>query len=182
MSASRSANPLASFYPDIGAPSATFSTEGLEPLTYEVDPAGDGKSVPNHPRPDGKLSSFYDKMWHGDGGPNSKPWVDFHVYHQPNNPNHVQYAHKLYEAFFDGPLGPHPIPMFEINVFTPAELGALFTWMMANRGPCSVLIHPNTGDEANDHTVRATWMGDKVPLDVDLLRAVDAKRAADRSA
>lgn len=103
-------NPLAPFYPSVGAPSVSYSTEGLEPLSYEVDPAGDGKSVCNHPRPDGKLSPFYDTMWHGDGGENSKPWADFHIYHQvgsasayivdaqPNNPNHVQYAHKLYDA------------------------------------------------------------------------------------
>lgn len=70
--------------------------------------------------------------------------------------------------------------MFEVNVFTPAQLGALFNWLMANRGPCSVLIHPNTGEDANDHTERATWMGEKISLDVDLLRAVDAKRAAER--
>jgi DOPA 4,5-dioxygenase len=72
--------------------------------------------------------------------------------------------------------------MFEVNVFTPAQLGALFTWLMANRGPCSVLIHPNTGDDVSDHTAKATWMGEKVPLDVDLLRAVDAMRAAQASA
>jgi DOPA 4,5-dioxygenase len=111
MSSAKPSNPLAPFYPDIGAPSATYSTEGLEPLSYELDPAGDGKSVKNHPRPDGKLSPFYDTMWQGDGNPNSKAWADFHIYHQvgthlrrgsanpqPNNPNHVQYAHKLYEA------------------------------------------------------------------------------------
>lgn len=82
MPSAKPANPLAPFYPDIGAPSTTYSTEGLEPLSYELDPAGDGKSVHNHPRPDGKLSPFYDKMWHGDGDPNSKPWADFHIYHQ----------------------------------------------------------------------------------------------------
>ncbi|CAK9783541.1 hypothetical protein CC85DRAFT_265328 [Cutaneotrichosporon oleaginosum] len=185
---------LLPFYPDIGAPSATYSTAGLEPLSYELDPNGDGKSVKNHPRPDGVLSPFYEKIWHGDdGNANSKAWVDFHIYHQPNNPNHVKYAHKLYEAvrrefpelrmyrFFDKPLGPHPIPMFEVNVFTPTQLGALFTWLMANRGPCSVLIHPNTGDDVGDHTERATWMGERVPLDVDLLRAVDAMRAQEGS-
>lgn len=82
MSAAPSKNPLSPYYPDIGSPSNTYSTDGLPPLSYDIDPAGDGKSVANHPRPDGKLSPFYDEMWHGDGGANSKPWADFHIYHQ----------------------------------------------------------------------------------------------------
>lgn len=61
--------------------------------------------------------------------------------------------------------------MFEVNVFNPTQLGALTSWFVQNRGPCSVLIHPNTGDDVKDHTVNASWLGDKVPLDVDLLIA-----------
>lgn len=70
--------------------------------------------------------------------------------------------------------------MFELNVFTPHQLGAVVSWLMANRGPCSVLIHPNTSDEVADHTEHATWMGQPVPLDVDLLRALEAKKAEAR--
>jgi DOPA 4,5-dioxygenase len=68
--------------------------------------------------------------------------------------------------------------MFEVNVSTPAQLGALHSWFVQNRGPCSVLIHPNTGNDVADHTTHATWLGEKVPLDIDLLRAVDAMNAA----
>lgn len=70
--------------------------------------------------------------------------------------------------------------MFELNVFTPAQLGAVVSWLMANRGPCSVLIHPNTEDEIADHTTHATWMGPPVPLDIDLLRAAEAKGKEDK--
>lgn len=65
------------------------------------------------------------------------------------------------------------MPMFEVNVFNPEQLGALMSWFVQNRGPCSVLIHPNTGNDVKDHTTNGTWLGEKVPLDVDLLRAVD---------
>ena len=36
--------------------------------------------------------------------------------------------------------------MFEVNIFTPAQFGAFIPWLVINRGPLSVLIHPNTVD------------------------------------
>jgi len=35
--------------------------------------------------------------------------------------------------------------VFEVNVFTPAQFGAFVAWLVINRGPLSVLVHPNTG-------------------------------------
>jgi aromatic ring-cleaving dioxygenase len=34
-----------------------------------------------------------------------------------------------------------------------------------NKGPLSVLVHPNTGDGLHDHTLGAIWMGEKLPVD-----------------
>ncbi|KAJ6493517.1 DOPA-like domain-containing protein [Mycena vitilis] len=62
------------------------------------------------------------------------------------------------------------MPMFEVNVFTPHQTGALFSWLAVNRGPCSVLIHPNTDDELADHTTLATWMGTPLPLKTDIFQ------------
>lgn len=63
--------------------------------------------------------------------------------------------------------------MFEVNLFTPAQFGAFVPWLVIWRGPLSALIHPNTAEEGfeadielRNHTQRATWMGEKVPLDV----------------
>lgn len=58
---------------------------------------------------------------------------------------------------FDGPVGPHPLGMFEVNLFSPQQFGAFIPWLVINRGPLSALIHPNTGDDVRDHTQRATW-------------------------
>lgn len=111
-STSSTPNPLAPYYPDVGAPSApSYPVDGLEPLSYELDPNGDGKTVYNPPRPDGKRSPHYDALYNDNNAQGSKAWWDFHVYQYAsagsyvpsddsisNNPIHVKYAHKLYEA------------------------------------------------------------------------------------
>ena len=60
--------------------------------------------------------------------------------------------------------------MFEVDTFTPHTTGVLFSWLAVHRGPLSVLIHPNTGDEYRDHTELPIWMGQPWPLAVELLR------------
>ncbi|KAI4253412.1 MAG: hypothetical protein LQ352_003704 [Teloschistes flavicans] len=46
------------------------------------------------------------------------------------------------------PIGPHTLGMFEVDIFTPAQLG----------------------DEFKDHTQNAIWIGESVPLNLDFLR------------
>jgi DOPA 4,5-dioxygenase len=66
--------------------------------------------------------------------------------------------------------------MFEVNVFTPAQFGAFVSWLAIWRGPLSVLIHPNTVEEdkprievqLRNHSERAIWMGERIPLDFNL--------------
>jgi aromatic ring-cleaving dioxygenase len=83
---------------------------------------------------------------------------------------------RVYRVW-DKPIGPHPIAMFEVNLFTPAQFGAFIPWLVINRGPLSALLHPNTGDDIRDHTQRATWLGQPFPLQVGLLRRLLEKRA-----
>lgn len=63
--------------------------------------------------------------------------------------------------------------MFEVNLFHPAQFGAFVPWLVINRGPLSALIHPNTVDEEDErnHTQRATWLGERIPLDLSFFRA-----------
>ena len=74
---------------------------------------------------------------------------------------------RIYD-FFDRPIGPHPVAMFEVNIFTPEQFGAFVPWLVINRGPLSALIHPNTveTEEERNHTQRAVWLGDRIPLDL----------------
>lgn len=71
------------------------------------------------------------------------------VYHNPDSPTEVQHARELHERirrefpelriyrFFEKPIGPHTLAMFEVNTFTPAETGALFGFLTVWRGPLS---------------------------------------------
>ncbi|KAI5286246.1 hypothetical protein KEM54_006935, partial [Ascosphaera aggregata] len=70
-------------------------------------------------------------------------------------------------TFWEQPVGPHPIAMFEVCITTPRQFGAF--WLIMNRGPLSALIHPNTTkeEEVDDHTYRGTWLGQAVILDID---------------
>jgi aromatic ring-cleaving dioxygenase len=82
---------------------------------------------------------------------------------------------RVYRVW-DKPIGPHPIAMFEVNLFTPAQFGAFIPWLVINRGPLSALLHPNTGDDIRDHTQRATWLGQPFPLQIGLLRRLLERR------
>ncbi|UOE99779.1 DOPA 4,5-dioxygenase family protein [Bdellovibrio reynosensis] len=60
-------------------------------------------------------------------------------------------------------IGPHPVPMFEINF--PKELfSEVVLWLMHSRGDLSVLVHELTGDDHYDHTQAALWLGEAVEL------------------
>ena len=76
---------------------------------------------------------------------------------------------RIYKIW-DRPVGPHPLPMFEVNVFNPSQFGAFVSWLAVYKGPLSVLVHPNTGDAVRDHSEGATWMGEKLPLNLEVLK------------
>jgi aromatic ring-cleaving dioxygenase len=63
------------------------------------------------------------------------------------------------------PFGPFPGPQWA--AFIPAEhFTQVATWVMQNRGPFDVFIHPNTGYERNDHGEWGIWAGKPWPLDL----------------
>ncbi|KAI0419453.1 DOPA-like domain-containing protein [Xylaria grammica] len=158
------------------------------PLTgYEDAPAlpneraADGKSFVN-PKSD-KLSTSYEEFPDPlDKG--RRGGFDIHIYYYQNNKQQTEYAKALWErirrefpelriyTFWDRPIGPHPVAMFEVNLFTPGQFGAFVPWLAIWRGPLSVLIHPNTAEEGlqaeielRNHSERAIWMGERIPLD-----------------
>ena len=45
---------------------------------------------------------------------------------------------------------------------------ALIAWLTLNHGDLTVFIHPNTGQDLEDHRDRAVWIGKSVPLVLDI--------------
>ncbi|KIP10055.1 hypothetical protein PHLGIDRAFT_125883 [Phlebiopsis gigantea 11061_1 CR5-6] len=148
--------------------------ENAEPLPTTTNP--DGKSLYNPPAP---KSEAYEKFPAPIDMSNNA--FDFHIYYMQTDPEQAKFAGELHERirrefpelriykFWDRPIGPHPVAMFEVNTFTPLQTGTLFGWLVVNRGPCSVLIHPNTNDEFKDHTELVSWMGTPWPINTDVL-------------
>jgi DOPA 4,5-dioxygenase len=68
-------------------------------------------------------------------------------------------------ALRDRKVGPHPIPQFEIH-FAHAMLPLLLP-LLEGSG-LTVLVHPLTDDDLADHTTLARWIGQPLPLPLDL--------------
>ncbi len=64
----------------------------------------------------------------------------------------------------DRPVGPHPLPMFEVDIM-PGDLEPVVVELMLNHGNHSVLIHPVTGDDLKDHRDHPLWLDTPLPLD-----------------
>jgi len=66
------------------------------------------------------------------------------------------------------PIGPHPCGSFE--VWTPKEyLAQALSFFMRNKGDLSILLHPLSAHEVEDHTSRSMWLGPSYRLDLTVL-------------
>ena len=70
----------------------------------------------------------------------------------------------------DKPIGPHPKAMYQV-AFLPERFGKVVPWLMLNREGLDILIHPETGDDVADHMDHSLWLGEKLELDIEFLRA-----------
>ena len=166
-------------------PSPLEGYDNAPPLPDDLNE--DGKSFKN-PQTDVRSKSYAQFTSGISNG--RRGGFDIHIYYFQNSPFQLTFAQELWKRiryefpelriyrFWDKPVGPHPIAMFEVNLFTPEQCGALVPWLVINRGPLSALVHPTCedGDAIRDHTQRATWLGDKVVLDVGMLRDFETQR------
>lgn len=86
---------------------------------------------------------------------------------------HNEIAHKMSYLTYLGqpiprPIGPHPMPMFEMHI-PAANITQATTLLEELRGEFSVLIHPVQADELTAHTQDAIWLGEKLALNLDVL-------------
>ncbi|HEX4694182.1 DOPA 4,5-dioxygenase family protein [Sphingomonas sp.] len=77
----------------------------------------------------------------------------------------------------DRPVGPHPIPQFEIHF--PASAGTTVARTIEESG-LRALIHPLTDDDLADHTTLAHWIGTPIELDVSVLDPPGVNQGVDR--
>jgi L-amino acid N-acyltransferase YncA/aromatic ring-cleaving dioxygenase len=77
-------------------------------------------------------------------------------------------------SWHDEPVGPHPVSMYQV-AFTAEAFAHLVPWLMLNRDGLDVLVHPMSGDSLADHTRFAMWLGQTLPLRLEVLwRTTDA--------
>jgi aromatic ring-cleaving dioxygenase len=72
-------------------------------------------------------------------------------------------------SWHDEAVGPHTVSMYQV-AFAVEDFPLLVPWLMLNRAGLDVLVHPLAGNAYNDHTVYAMWLGDKLPLKLDVLK------------
>ena len=99
-----------------------------------------------------------------------------HIYYRPETQDHAAWLRDELSARFpvhlgrwrDQPVGPHTRSMYQV-LFLSSAFARIVPWLMLNRGPLDVLIHPETGDEFADHTAHTLWLGERLPLRLDAL-------------
>jgi aromatic ring-cleaving dioxygenase len=77
-------------------------------------------------------------------------------------------------SWHDEAVGPHTVAMYQV-AFAVEDFARLVPWLMLNRDGLDVLLHPLAGNAYDDHTVYAMWLGEKLPLRLDVLKRVSAK-------
>jgi len=68
------------------------------------------------------------------------------------------------------PIGPHPKWSCQIT-FSSNDFDQFIPWLEDNRQDLSILVHALTGDNLQDHTEYAYWLGSEVKLSLELFRS-----------
>lgn len=117
-------------------------------------------------------------------------YYDFHVYYYAHNSASTSESDKLRQKLLDDfpdecgdgsiivkklpdskVIGPHPTQFWEADICRPEVFIEVLSWFQLHHGNLSILIHPQTGDDVEDHTNRALWLGEKLPLLLNVFKA-----------
>jgi len=99
-----------------------------------------------------------------------------HVYYTPATRNQAAALREWIEQKFtvrmgrwhEEKVGPHPQAMYQV-AFANDQFSSLVPFIALNRMGLTVLVHPNTGRDRDDHALRAMWFGAVLPLDLSVL-------------
>jgi aromatic ring-cleaving dioxygenase len=100
-----------------------------------------------------------------------------HIYYAPETRGAAERLREAIGARFSAklgrwheqPVGPHPQSMYQV-AFAVAEFPQLVPWLMLNREGLSILVHPLTGNDYDDHAYYPLWLGTPLPLRLEGLR------------
>ena len=100
-----------------------------------------------------------------------------HIYYDDTSRDMAAHLRETIERNFkvemgrwrDQPVGPHPQSMYQVK-FNPDEFAKIVPWLMLNRAGLNILVHPETTDAYTDHSTNALWLGEKLKLNLDVLR------------
>jgi aromatic ring-cleaving dioxygenase len=67
------------------------------------------------------------------------------------------------------PVGPHPHWSCQL-AFDSRVFDELVPWLDEHRGALTVLVHADTGNHLEDHTVHAAWLGEPAELDLSIFK------------
>ena len=70
-------------------------------------------------------------------------------------------------------VGPHAQAMYQV-AFEPGIFADLVSFLMLNHGSLSILVHPNTMRPRRDHLNHAIWIGERLPVNGDVLPEASA--------
>jgi aromatic ring-cleaving dioxygenase len=59
--------------------------------------------------------------------------------------------------------------MYQV-AFLPPQFGKVVPWLMLHRQELDILVYPETGDDVADHTLHSWSLGEKLELNVEVLR------------
>ena len=98
-----------------------------------------------------------------------------HIYYRPETKDAAAQVREQWGERFDvklgrwhdEPVGPHPISMYQV-IFATSDFGKIVPWLMLNRQDLDVLVHPETGDDLQDHRDNALWLGEKLKLRLEM--------------
>src|SRR5262249_41270123 len=100
-----------------------------------------------------------------------------HVYFDPSQRDAAMHVREAVSERFvvelgrvhEGPFGPHTKASYQI-AFATDVFAAIVPWLMLNRSGLSILVHPRTGNEIEDHEKLPLWLGEPLPIDLEFLR------------
>jgi DOPA 4,5-dioxygenase len=64
-------------------------------------------------------------------------------------------------------VGPHPHWSCQLS-FDSTQFDKLIPWLEQNRGGLTVLVHGVTGNDLEDHTTNASWLGAPAKLNLEV--------------